>query len=231
MRWLRWIPASLLLISVCWAAALYLGVAFSAHPADRPVKAFQFGSPLRISFVGTSLTASYDWPVHLNDCADRSISVSRIARAGAASDWGRRQADGIVANHPDVIFIEFSVNDADLRHRISLRESASNHRTLIRHLRARLPEARIVLMTMSPAHGIRRILRPRLPAYYRLYRDLAEELDTGLLDIYPRWLAVPKPAREQQDGLHPSQTTASRIILPALGSYLGLTCQSETPAS
>jgi len=227
MKWLRRIFAALLLISVIWAAALYLGAAFPVDPADRPVQAFQLKPPLRILVAGTSLTASYDWPARLSDCADQPISVSRVARAGAASDWGVRQADTIVAKRPDIIIIEFSVNDADLRHRISLRESARNHRDLIRSLRAELPEVRIVLMTMSPAHGLRRLLRPRLPAYYRLYRDLAEELDTGLLDIYPRWLAVPRAAREQQDGLHPSQTMAAQMILPALGSYLGLACQPK----
>ena len=224
MRWSARVLGVILLILVCWAGLLYLGAALPVNPDDRPVKAFQFKGPLRISLVGTSLTETYGWPEYLNDCTNRPVSVSRIARPGAASDWGGRQVDIIVLEHPDIILIEFSVNDADLRHRISLRDSARNHRLLIRNLKTALPEARIILMTMSPAHGLRRLLRPRLPAYYRLYRDLAQELDTGLLDLYPRWLAVPKSAREQQDGLHPSNTAASQVILPALASYLGLTC-------
>lgn len=224
MKWRRWFLGGALLILSGWAGLLYLGVSFPSDPADRPVKAFQYKTPLHITFVGTSLTASYNWPRDLNECAGRAVSVSRFARAGAASDWGVRQVDAIIARRPDIVFIEFSVNDADLRQRITLRESARNHRQLVRNLRAGLPEVQIVLMTMSPAHGLRRLLRPRLPSYYRLYSDLAKELETGLLNLYPRWQAMAKPAREQRDGLHPSEAMASQVILSALNSYLEITC-------
>lgn len=224
MRWPFWLAAAVLAVPLLWAVPAYLGLGFEGEPADRPVQVPRPDGPLRIVFLGTSLTASYGWPDQVEGCAAHPVAVSRIARPGAASDWGLARAQDVIAQRPDVVFIEFSVNDADLRHGISLRRSADNHRRLIGALRARLPGARIVLMTMSPAHGLRRLLRPRLPAYYGLYRDLARDLDTGLLDLYPRWRALPRKARRQEDGLHPGETAASRLIVPGIAAYLGLTC-------
>ncbi|MFV0515686.1 MAG: SGNH/GDSL hydrolase family protein [Jhaorihella sp.] len=224
MRWPFWLAAAVLTVPLLWAVPAFLGLGLETGPADRPLRLPPPDGPLRIVFLGTSLTASYGWPDRLADCAGRPLAVSRIARAGAASDWGLTRAEAVIAQRPDIVFIEFSVNDADLRHAISLHQSADNHRRLIEALRAELPGVRIVLMTMSPAHGLRRLLRPRLPAYYGLYRDLAEALDTGLLDLYPRWRALPRPERQQDDGLHPAETAAARLIVPGIGAYLGLTC-------
>jgi len=202
----------------------YLPTPAQIRPVDRPIQVARTEAPLRFLFVGTSLTSSYSWPNQLDLCPDRLVSVYRTARAGAASDWGLAQAQVIVAQQPDVVFLEFSINDADWRHRISLQDSAENHRRLISRLQEDLPGVQILLMTMSPASGGRRILRPRLPAYYALYHELAAEMGVSLLDIYPRWLSIPRDSREQQDGLHPSDTAASRIIVPALGSILGMSC-------
>lgn len=227
MTWQHWFFTGLFGLAAFWIVVPYLGGTGSAPSTDRPVNIPASGSHLRLSFVGTSLTASYDWTERLQSCTGPEVSVSRVARAGATSAWGLTQAETILSHQPDIVFIEFSINDADMRHGISLRESAENHRQLILALRAQHQELQVVLMTMSPAYGIRRLLRPRLPAYYRLYHELAEELGTGLLDLYPRWLNLPKQDREQPDGLHPTGPASSRVILSELPKYLGITCLIE----
>ena len=181
-------------------------------------------SPLRVTFVGTSLTASYNWPKLLELCQAHEIHISKIALNGATSEWGKNQIETIVATQPDIVFIEFSINDADLRRRVSLSRSRRNHQDIILGLTTQKPDIRIVLMTMNPSFGFRDLIRPRLSAYYEAYSQIAERLEVGLLDIYSRWLlfAVDQPL--QISGAHPTEKDAEKIILPAIQSYLGLQC-------
>ncbi len=191
------------------------------YPQDRLIPVSLNGqAPLALSVVGTSLTAGYSWPDDLGQSLakelGRKVTVSRVARPGAASDWATSQVAAVVAQAPDILFIEFSVNDADLRSFISVARSVENHRILIRELRASLPDSRIILLTMNPVQGVRMILRPRLARYYVAYHDLSHELDLGLVDLYPRWLIWEQAF---PDGLHPSNTAASELIVPAVMSY------------
>lgn len=237
MTWAGRIFGLALLAIFCWVGFLYCGWGVTPTIADRIVLSKRLNeaateASLRVTFVGTSLTASYDWPDYVSErvqaCSDRTILVSRVALAGATSDWGKKQAQAVAALQPDLVFIEFSVNDADLRNRLSRRQSSENHQILINDLQERMPQTQIVLMTMSPAHGLRRLLRPFLSAYYQQYQDLSATLNIGLLDLYPRWLALAKSTRSQADGLHPSQAAATAVILPAmteyLAAYLGAPC-------
>lgn len=223
-------PIAALLCACLLGAGLWLAYEPRRAPLDQPLSQNVFSSisdrPLRVTVLGTSLTADYDWPERLETCAETALSVTKIAKGGAGSDWGERQLDLVSATEPDVVLVEFAINDADLRRGISLKKSHTHHRAILLHLRQHHPEAQIVLMTMNSAHGPRRyLLRPRLPAYYDLYQDLAHEFETGLLDLYPRWRALDKAARDQADGLHPSQASAARVILPALSTYLGVTLE------
>ena len=128
--------------------------------------------------------------------------------------------------------IEFAINDADLRDGKSLAATRLSHRRIIAELRLGLPDTRIVLMTMSPAQGIRGTMRPWLSAHYAQYRDLAAELDLGLIDFYPRWLSLPRAMRGlEDDDLHPDPSVAAEIIVPILSKYLsalfGTTCSDQ----
>lgn len=208
-----------------WGAGLWRGQPIGAPlaPADRsvtPLTAPTSGAALRLAVFGTSLTANADWPEALAgalvDCLGRPVDLVRIARAGAGSDWAVKQIGRVAAENPDIVLIEFAINDADLHDGLWLGDSIAHHRALIAGLRAQAPGARLVLMTMNPAQGLRGLLRPRLARYYAAYRDLAEAADTGLIDLYPRWLALPPGARGMRDGLHPDVATARQVIVPVL---------------
>ena len=194
-------------------------------PQDRQI-AYIPGPPdeVAISVVGTSLTAYYEWPDILAETLeldlDRPIQVSRVAKGGETSSWGVENIEDIVSQEPDIVLIEFSINDADLRHLISLRQSIENHERLIAGLRSADESVSIILVTMSPAYGLRRGLRPRLAAYYNAYRQIARDTDTGLIDLYPRWLAYDARRQALPDGLHPTEAAATRLIVPTVVSYL-----------
>lgn len=203
-------------------------------PLDRPLPAISASvspvradAPLRIAAFGTSLTAAPQiWPgrleQQLNHCMDRPVTVQRIAGPGMGSAWALEQLDRVIDSAPDLILLEFSINDSDARDGISLRHSRRNHRQLIAQLQKALPQAQILLMTMSPAQGLRGLVRPRLRAYYALYAELAAEFDLGLVDLHARWRALPRAARGlETDGLHPSPDVASGLIVPALSKGLG----------
>lgn len=204
-------------------------------PRDRALAApsLQGSEPLRLAFLGTSLTALYDWPARLGEelgqCLDRPVTVSVIASPGASASWGRDQAPAIAAARPHIVLVEFAINDADLRDGLSARNSAAAHREIVAALRVATPPPVIAFMTMSPAQGLRGWMRPRLPARYAAYADLASELGTGLVDLYPRWLArSPGERGLERDGLHPDPEVAANVILPvllpALGALMGRAC-------
>ena len=180
--------------------------------------------PVKIVFMGTSLTAGTPWPdaviAQLEVCLKHPMRAFRIAQGGATSAWGLAQIEKVVASAPDLVILEFAINDADLRRGLSLRQSRDNHLGMILRLQQGLPDARIILMTTNPAAGLRRLLRPRLAAYYALYSDLAEQQTVGLIDMYPRWQARPSLAQDLMDGVHPSAASATLVIVPVVTAYV-----------
>lgn len=75
-------------------------------------------------------------------------------------------------------------------------------------------------MTMSPAHGLRGLMRPRLGHYYAALAGLAAEADAGLIDVHAAWLAAPAAVRRFPDGLHPPDAAVRGVLLPPVGDAI-----------
>ncbi len=229
----------LLLIPVAgglWAAGRAAGLYAAeppvpAHRLPEPVPAPGTG-PFRIVALGTSLTARGDWPdrlgARLSACAGRPVRVDRVAKAGAGSNWGREQAAAVLAQSPDLVLIEFAINDADLRDGVSLARARDNHLALIGALEAGRPGLPLMLMTMNRAEGLRGLMRPWLAAHYAQYRDLAATQGpgqaVGLIDLAPLWAAALAAGRGQEllpDGLHPTDAGVTEIALPVMVAEIG----------
>lgn len=215
----------------CAALLLLLtGLFWTARPAllpqDLPVTlALPEARALRITLLGTSLSHEQVWPERLRrrleDHLNHPVVLGFVTRPGAGSRWGQGQVQQVVAQNPDWVLVEFAINDADIRDGQNLDAAQRSHVALLQDLQKARPEAAIVLMTMSPAQGLRGLLRPCLGAHYRQYRTLAERFELGLVDLYPRWLALPAAARGlQADGLHPEPQVAATLIVPILLDYL-----------
>lgn len=212
--------------------AVLAGSGPEGPPRDRPVPdSGRIGEgPLRITLLGTSLADRATWPDRLarelTECSGQAVAVTRIAEPGANSRWGLTQVEEVARSEPDLVLIEFAINDADLRDGLWPAESREVHRGIVSAVRAEAPEAAIALMTTNPAHGLRGVMRPRLGAYYLGYRDLAEELDTGLFDAWPRWRGVRRDVIG--DGLHPDpraeEVILSGPILSFAAAALSLDC-------
>src|SRR4051812_12543860 len=83
--------------------------------------------PMTVVALGTSLTHSGGWikplETQLTECLGRPVSVLDFGRDGATSDWGVAILGEVIRARPDVVLVEFAVNDAAWFKGFSLRHS------------------------------------------------------------------------------------------------------------
>ncbi len=211
------------LFGLTGAAPTPPGAAYTlpARPFEAP-----HDRPLRLAVLGTSLSSHAVWPdalaARLSDCAPAGIVVSRAARPGATSRDGLAALHGLTVGTtpPDLLLVEFSGNDAALRHALTLPASRDRHQRII--AQARAAGAEVILMTMSPAWGLNAAERPGLRRYQALYRDLASETGVGLIDTVAAWqgLSADDRTRLIPDGLHPTDAGQEQVLLPVAEAAL-----------
>ncbi len=186
------------------------------------VQLAQAQAPIRILTLGTSHTARGGWqePLarRLKACLGKPVDTVNRGKSGANSHWGVEQAEAAAAERPDIVLIEFSANDASLHNGVSLAEARDNITTIVNELRAKAPDVRIILMAMNPMSGLRGALRPSLDRYDDLYRELSGTLRVEFVDHRPAWRTLGDSAliAAIPDGVHPNESNAAAIIVPAL---------------
>lgn len=206
------------------AGYLLLSVGESMAPQDIPLpkRALPAGA-LQVVALGTSLTQNGVWPDRLAQdltaCLGADVIVTRVARAGASSDWGVGQVAAVAARMPDLVLVEFAVNDADLFDGVALGRSDQNLRAIVAALRESRPGVAVVLMSTNPARGLRRWQRPFLGRYSDVPRGVAAAEGVGFFDGRSRWLND-LHATDLPDGLHPAAAAEARVIVPALAAYI-----------
>jgi len=215
-----------------WAGGIFLtGVLItislaSPRPFSAPDRIIPPAAPPRpdaphVVVFGTSLTAGQRWPDALSEaltyCLERPARVSVLARAGAGSDWALTQIAALQALAPDLIVMEFAINDADLFDGLTLVQSAQNHHQILQAFTG-LP---VVLMSTNPVQGLQRIKRPRLARYFSLYPELSAEYDVTFLNMTARWNAAQNLLGPLTDGLHPSMSQAAAIYPETLAPVIG----------
>lgn len=212
-----------------WCAVLCVITIFGVHDSLASSAATgEDDTEVTLLALGTSLTANYQWPHELANqlsrCLARKVDIEILAVAGANSNQAEKQF-GLRRNRkPDIVLVEFAINDADLLDGIGLDKSLSNHKALLGRIREEVPGAHVVLMTMNPTFGLRGWVRPKLLGFYEMYREFAARNDVVLVDLAHVWseiLATADYKVQLPDGLHPTQTAASHIILPAVLNKIG----------
>jgi acyl-CoA thioesterase I len=182
--------------------------------------------PLNVAALGTSLTARGAWvealPAALEARIGRPVRVGNFGVSGATSRDGLRLIDRVIAMQPDMVTIEFAINDAALHRRVSLEESTANLAAIIHRLRMGAAHARLYLMTMNPAIGLRGLVRRRLPKYHASYSTLAAAENIGFIDNLPAWHALPanRLSAAIPDGTHPLPEFSLEITLRNVVSAL-----------
>lgn len=197
-------------------------------PVVGDVEALATADPLSLVVLGTSLSARNPWPeglrARLESCRGSPVALAVVAAPGETSDWGRAQIADVLAAAPDLVLIEFTINDADLRDGVPLDRARENHAAILADLAAARPAAVPVLMALSPARGLRGAVRPFYNRYRALYAQLAAAHGAGFVDLDPAWQAALRAGDRREilpDGIHPTAAATARITLPPLATRLG----------
>jgi len=184
------------------------------------------GVPARVVVVGTSLTAglgldpSDAYPAVLQRKADSAGYAVRIVNAGLSGETSAglaRRMDWVLREPAAAVVIETGANDG-LRG-LDTDSLRANLRRIVETVRARQPDARIVLVQMEapPNFG------PSYTASFRgAFADVARETGATLTPFLLEGVAGVR-SLNQGDGIHPNEEGARRAaaaIWPALAPVL-----------
>lgn len=193
--------------------------------------ALEAGKRQRIVVYGTSLTANSAWPADLQETLrnsyGRKAKVINAAGGGRDSRWGLANlSQRVIRQRPDVVFLEFTINDALAESRLSVSESMANLTAMITQIRHERPYCDLVVMIMNPPTGDARQKRPDIADYAAGYRRVAQTLSCRLIDFSPVWNDLirnhpPRWKAYAPDGLHPNPMATREVILPFLLEKLG----------
>jgi acyl-CoA thioesterase-1 len=190
----------------------------------RPVE----GRPLRVVFIGTSLTAGLGlpdaaqeaWPAQIGKlaaAAGEPIDVVNAGLSGETSAGALRRVNWLLRDTADVIVIETGANDG-LRG-LPVADLEKNLRGMVAQARARQPRATIVLVPMEAPPNIGgRYATDFRGVYAKVASDLGLPTTPFLLDG-----VAGVPAMNQADGIHPTERGAARAarnVWPALSRIL-----------
>lgn len=194
-----------------------LGLAYRPGGAEVTRPAPVVGRPLRLAFLGDSLTAGYGlhpskaYPALVGEALrDRGLAVD-VANHGVSGDTtaqGLARIDDVLAGEPDLVLVCLGVNDGVRRR--PLAEVRADLAAIVTRLRA--AGAGVALAGMQ--------VPPLLPPFYaddfrKLYPDLATELGVPLLPFLLEGIAW-KPEWNQKDRVHPTAEGQARIAAHVL---------------
>ena len=225
------------------ALALAFGFAGAAGGECRFVAALKEGRQQKIVCYGTSLTVlSSNWVDGLQETLDaRWPGLATVVNSGLS---GKNSATGlaqvqtkVVAQNPDAVFIEFSMNDAadnlntGKTAEQALADAESNLKAIIAAITNANPACEIILETMNDyvaVPGSKLSNRTGLADHAAMYRRVAAENGYLLVDHWPKWQEVLAKGEAEYiklvpDGVHPNAQGSTLVTLPNLLRTLGVT--------
>ena len=201
----------------------------------RFIQKLRAGQQQTIVSLGTSLTGgTWRWVNVMKEWLDadfpgqvtlHNLGVGASASSHPPGQGGLDMVKRCAELKPDVVFIEFAVNDAFLPYKISLEDSKHNLNSMVDTVRTANPDAEIVVQTTSPVLDVHAADRPRLTEYFDGYREVARRRGLILIDNYPNWLRLLESGRDQflkrvPDGIHPQEPGYREVVLPELKRVL-----------
>ena len=202
---------------------------------SRFIQKLEAGISRKIVVYGTSLTAGGFWSGQMLAALQTSypglVTLVNSGGSGMESDWGVANLQTRVINeNPDVVFIEFSVNDSVDRFNLSLARANANLLTMINGIKAALPDCEIILQVMNPVidrpegHSG---WRPNLHLYQQGYREIGQQNRLLVIDHMAAWQAVLDEGDAVYrsfvpDGLHPEAEGYRRFVTPVILATVGV---------
>lgn len=207
-------------------------MANGADDNSRLVANLKAKKPQTIVTYGTSLTAAGAWVGQLQETLKAKYpALTTVVNSGQSSMWSKWGLDNletrVIAKKPDVVFIEFAINDAFLNYKTSVDEARNNLNGMIDRILSSKADTEIILMTMNPPVGIHLERRPHIKDYYQMYRDVAKKRKLMLIDHYVCWKRILEKekdlfAKYVPDGIHPNPEGCKNVIIPGILNALGV---------
>jgi acyl-CoA thioesterase-1 len=171
-------------------------------------------APLRVVFMGTSLTAGYGletsdaYPALVQrkaDSAGLDVQLINAGVSGETSAGALRRADWVLREPADVFVLETGANDGLRGQPVDALEA--NLRAIIDTAKARSPNARIVLVQMEAMSNLGSAYQR---SFHDVYPRVAKATGATLLPFLLDGVAG-KPSLNQGDGVHPNEA-GERIV-------------------
>lgn len=190
-------------------------------------KKLKAGEKQTVVAYGTSLTAAGAWVPLMQQWFEEKfpgqVTVINSGGPGQHSDWGVAQLEQkVLAHSPNLVFVEFSYNDAHQRFQLTPEHCRKNLETIVETIQG--TGAAIVLQTMNapwdPPEGKgmkdSATNRPELETFNDNYRAVARARNLPLVDNYPDWLAIketnfPRYQALVPDGSHPNKNGGTEV--------------------
>lgn len=219
-----------LLVLLCAAQVAASGEAL-------PVTVFRnlrAGKAQTVVVYGTSLTEHGPWVKMLQAWFEEKYpgkaTVINSGGSGQHSGWGLANVKARVCDkRPDLVFIEFGINDAHVRFKLTLEGCLANLDGMVKAVREANAQADIVLQTMNVALDVGGKTagtdRPQLDAFYANYTGYAAKNRLPLVDNHPAWKKLATDdvktfTSYAPDGLHPNTTGLAAITWPNIERLL-----------
>lgn len=231
MPWLRGLLRRLAVV-----ASVFTWV--STHGAEaRFITNLEAHKPQHIVIFGTSLSKGGAWVTQMKEALDARfpglVTLTNGAKGGQNSRWGVANVEAnVIAAKPDVVFVEFTINDSVARFDLPLEESRRNLETIIDRIHHALPDCEIILQLMNPAVGKKpgeSSYRRDQEKYQQIYRDVGRERRLLVIDHTIAWNALLAKEGEAaflkyvHDGVHSSAEGYKRFVTPTILKAIGLT--------
>lgn len=207
------------------AHTVYVAAALTVANLLAPANAVSADHAI-VSAMGTSLTRDGGWldalGRELGECLGKQVYTLNHGISGGTSKDGIEILADVTAAQPDIILIEYAMNDASVHRFISLEESVRNMTTIIDEVRKVLPRTRIFVQATNPAHGLKGWARPFLDSYYDAHLDLGTNLNIGTIDHRPIWRNLSSEYIEMAipDGVHPLPEYSINMTLQTITSSI-----------
>ncbi len=184
------------------------------------------GKHQTIVVYGTSLSASPEgWPSMLEKEIDNRypslIKVENMAKGAMWSTWGVQNLDErVLSKNPDLVLIEFAINDAYLPYKTSPKACRINLEYMIDRIQDQNPKCDVVIQIMNMPTGIHfHEHRPDFETYNTVYRQVAKKRKLLLIDHTTYWKPIlekglPEYLKLVPDGIHPAETAWRTLVTP-----------------
>ena len=156
----------------------------------------------------------------LNENYSGNVTYHLSGKGGRWSTWGvQNLEDSVLKKQPDVVMIEFAMNDASYLNETSVELAQLNLQYMVDRIKLFDPDCEIILQIMNMAIGKSATYRPNLEAYYDMVREIAQKEDLLLIDHYPNWENILTNGEDYflkfvPDGLHPNKIASVEMIAP-----------------